>query len=132
MRHLPLTDVHSHALLAAYGAEAAARQGKFWDMHDQLLDHQGALEAKDLIRYAGQLGLDTARFTADLRSHAGEAKITADLDSADLSGVSGTPTFFINGKRHHGAYDIATLSEAVRSARARALISSGRQPQRTS
>ena len=131
-RHLPLTDVHSHALLAAYGAEAAARQGKFWDMHDQLLDHQGALEAKDLIRYAGQLGLDTERFTADLRSHAGEAKITADLDSADLSGVSGTPTFFINGKRHHGAYDIATLSEAVRSARARALISSGRQPQRTS
>ena len=131
-RHLPLTDVHPHALLAAYGAEAAARQGKFWDMHDQLLDHQGALEAKDLIRYAGQLGLDTARFTADLRSHAGEAKITADLDSADLSGVSGTPTFFINGKRHHGAYDIATLSEAVRSARARALISAGPRPQRTS
>lgn len=59
-------------------------------------------------------------------------RITADLYSADLSGVSGTLTFFINGKRHHGAYDIATLSEAVRSARARALISSGRQPQRTS
>ena len=131
-RHLPLTDVHPHALLAAYGAEAAARQGKFWDMHDQLLDHQGALKAKDLIRYAGQLGLDTERFTADLRNHAGEAKITADLDSADLSGVSGTPTFFINGKRHHGAYDIATLSDAVRSARARALISSGPRPQRTS
>ena len=131
-RHLPLTDVHPHALLAAYGAEAAARQGKFWDMHDQLLDHQGAMTAKDLIRYAGQLGLDTEQFTADLRNHAGEAKITADLDSADLSGVSGTPTFFINGKRHHGAYDIATLSDAVRSARTRALISSGPRPQRTS
>jgi Na+/H+ antiporter NhaA len=131
-RHLPLTDVHPHALLAADGAEAAARQGKFWDMHDQLLDHQGALTAKDLIRYAGQLGLDTEQFTADLRGHAGEAKITADLDSADLSGVSGTPTFFINGKRHHGAYDIATLSDVVRSARTRALISSGRRPQRTS
>jgi Na+/H+ antiporter NhaA len=131
-RHLPLTDVHPHALLAAHGAEAAARQGKFWDMHDQLLDHQGALTAKDLIRYAGQLGLDTEQFTADLRGHAGEAKITADLDSADLSGVSGTPTFFINGKRHHGAYDIATLSDVVRSARTRALISSGRRPQRTS
>jgi Na+/H+ antiporter NhaA len=130
-RHLPLTDVHPHALLAADGAEAAARQGKFWDMHDQLLDHQGALTAKDLIRYAGQLGLDTEQFTADLRGHAGEAKITADLDSADLSGVSGTPTFFINGKRHHGAYDIATLSDVVRSARTRALISSGRRPQRT-
>ncbi|HJY74602.1 MAG TPA: Na+/H+ antiporter NhaA, partial [Streptosporangiaceae bacterium] len=131
-RHLPLTDVHPHALLAADGAEAAARQGKFWDMHDQLLDHQGALTAKDLIRYAGQLGLDTEQFTADLRGHAGEAKITADLDSADLSGVSGTPTFFINGKRHHGAYDIATLSDVVRSARTGALISSGRRPQRTS
>jgi protein-disulfide isomerase len=124
--------VHPHALLAADGAEAAARQGKFWDMHDQLLDHQGALTAKDLIRYAGQLGLDTEQFTADLRGHAGEAKITADLDSADLSGVSGTPTFFINGKRHHGAYDIATLSDVVRSARTGALISSGRRPQRTS
>ena len=131
-RHLPLTDVHPHALLAADGAEAAARQGKFWDMHDQLLDHQGAMTAKDLIRYAGQLGLDTEQFTADLRNHAGEAKIAADLDSADLSGVSGTPTFFINGKRHHGAYDIATLSDAVRSARTRALISSGPRPQRTS
>ena len=73
-RHLPLTDVHPHALLAAYGAEAAARQGKFWHMHDQLLDHQGALNGKDLIRYADELGLDTARFTADLRSHAGNPK----------------------------------------------------------
>jgi Na+/H+ antiporter NhaA len=131
-RHLPLSDVHPHALLAAEGAEAAARQGKFWEMHDQLLDHQGALTAKDLIRYAGQLGLDTEQFTADLRNNAGEAKIAADLDSADLSGVSGTPTFFVNGKRHHGAYDIATLSDAVRSARARALISTGGQPQRRS
>jgi Na+/H+ antiporter NhaA len=131
-RHLPLSDVHPHALLAAEGAEAAAWQGKFWEMHDQLLGHQGALTAKDLIRYAGQLGLDTEQFTADLRNNAGEAKIAADLDSADLSGVSGTPTFFINGRRHHGAYDIATLSSAVRSARARALISSARRPQRTS
>jgi protein-disulfide isomerase len=131
-RHLPLTDVHQHALLAAEGAEAAARQGKFWEMHDQLLDHQGALTAKDLIRYAAELGLNTGQFTADLRNYAGEAKIAADLDSADLSGVSGTPTFFVNGKRHHGAYDIGTLSDAVRAARARALISSGKRPQRAS
>jgi protein-disulfide isomerase len=130
-RHLPLTDVHPHALLAAEGAEAAARQGKFWPMHDQLLDHQGALTVSDLIRYAGELGLDTERFTADLRNHAGDAKIAEDVDSADLSGVSGTPTFFINGKRHHGAYDITTLTDAVRAARARALISRGRQPPRT-
>ena len=127
-RHLPLTDVHPHAQLAAEGAEAAAGQGKFWQMHDQLLDHQGALTGKDLIRYAGELGLDIDRFTRDLRNHAGQAKIAADVDSADLSGVSGTPTFFVNGKRHHGAYDISTLSDAVRTARTRTLISSPRQP----
>jgi Na+/H+ antiporter NhaA len=129
-RHLPLTDVHPHALLAAEGAEAAARQGKFWQMHDQLLDHQGALTVRDLTRYAGELGLDTGQFTRDLRNRAGHAKIAADMDSADLSGVSGTPTFFVNGKRHHGAYDISTLSDAVRTARARALISRAAQPPR--
>ncbi|HTP15897.1 MAG TPA: Na+/H+ antiporter NhaA [Streptosporangiaceae bacterium] len=131
-RHLPLTDVHPHALLAAEGAEAAARQGKFWQMHDQLLNHQGALTARDLIRYAGELSLNTEQFTADLRSRAADAKIAADVDSADLSGVSGTPTFFINGKRHHGAYDIHTLSDAVRAARARAVISASAQPRRAS
>jgi len=121
-RHLPLTDVHPHAQLASEGAEAAARQGAFWEMHDVLMEHQGALTARDLIRYATELGLDTERFTADLRSHAGAARVAEDVDSADLSGVSGTPTFFINGKRHYGAYDIGALSEAVRSARARAFI----------
>jgi predicted DsbA family dithiol-disulfide isomerase len=86
------------------------------------MEHQGALTVRDLIRYATELGLDTGRFTADLRSHAGAAHVAEDVDSADLSGVSGTPTFFINGKRHYGAYDIGALSDAVRSARARALI----------
>jgi len=123
-RHLPLTDVHPHAQLAAEAAEAAARQGGFWPMHDQLLDHQGALTARDLLRYAADIGLDTERFVADLRSRSGQAKIAGDVDSADLSGVSGTPTFFINGRRHHGAYDITTLSAAVRAARAEALVSS--------
>ena len=66
----------------------------------------------------------------DLRKHAGEGRVAEDLDSADLSSVSGTPTFFINGKRHYGAYDIETLSDAVRSARARVLIASGPQPRR--
>jgi Na+/H+ antiporter NhaA len=131
-RHLPLTDVHPHALLAAEGAEAAARQGSFWPMHDQLLAHQDALTADDLLRYAAQLGLDTGRFTADLRRHAGEAKITEDVDSADLSGVTGTPTFFVNGKRHRGAYDIDTLADAVRAAKTHALIGSDRQLQQTS
>ena len=127
-RHLPLSDVHPHAQLAAEAAEAAAGQGAFWEMHDLLFEHQGALKPADLIRYAGQLGLDVPRFTADLRKHAGAGRVAEDVDSADLSGVSGTPTFFINGQRHHGAYDIEALSTAVRAAKARAAIA--RQPAR--
>jgi len=123
-RHLPLNDVHPHAQLAAEGSEAAARQGKFWEMHDLLLAHQGALNATDLIRYAAELGLNLDKFAADLRRHAGAAKTAADVDSADLSSVSGTPTFFINGRRHHGAYDIVSLASAVRAARAKAAIAS--------
>jgi protein-disulfide isomerase len=124
-RHLPLTDVHPHAQLAAEGSEAAGAQGKFWEMHDQLLEHQGALTADDLIGYAGELGLNADRFARDLANDVGAARIDEDIDSADLSGVSGTPTFFINGKRHHGAYDLGELSDAVRAARARFLISQG-------
>jgi predicted DsbA family dithiol-disulfide isomerase len=91
-------------------------------MHDLLLERQDALRMPDLIRYAGELGLDVDRFRDDLRRQTGAAHIAEDVDGADLSGVSGTPTFFINGRRHHGAYDIDTLSRAVRAARARAAI----------
>ena len=121
-RHLPLNDVHAHAQLAAEAAEAAAAQGKFWPMHDLFLANQAALTASDLVRYAEQLNLDVERFSADLRTHAGAPRIAEDVDSADLSGVSGTPTFFINGRRHYGAYDTATLSAAVRAAGARAIL----------
>ena len=122
-RHLPLTDVHPHAQLAAEATEAAAKQGAFWELHDLLLEHQGALTVRDLIEYASSLGLDTERFTADLRKHAGAAHVAEDTDSADLSGVSGTPTFFVNGMRHYGAYDIESLSKAVKLALARTKIS---------
>jgi Na+/H+ antiporter NhaA len=122
-RHLPLNDVHPHAQLAAEGAEAAAKQGAFWGMHDLLLDHQGALEPEDLVRYAAGLGLDTDRFAEDVRKHKGAARVAEDVDSADLSGVSGTPTFFVNGRRHYGAFDIGTLTTAVKAARALATIS---------
>jgi Na+/H+ antiporter NhaA len=121
-RHLPLTDVHPHAWLAAEAAEAAAIQGAFWEMHDLLLANQNALTTSDLMGYAQQLGLDVERFENDLREHAGTAKVADDVDSADLSGVAGTPTFFINGRRHPGAYDIASLTAAVREAGARATI----------
>jgi Na+/H+ antiporter NhaA len=123
-RHLPLSDVHPRAELAAEAAEAASAQGAFWEMHDLLLDHQDALRPPDLIGYAEQLGLDVERFTDDLRNHAGAGRVAEDVDSADLSGVSGTPTFFVNGRRHYGAYDIDTLSAAVRAAGARAAIAS--------
>jgi Na+/H+ antiporter NhaA len=119
-RHLPLTDVHPHAQLAAEAAEAAGIQGAFWEMHDLLLDNQDALTTDDLIAYAERLGLDTGRFAEDLAGHSGAMQIADDVDSADLSAVSGTPTFFINGRRHYGVYDIATLSAAVRAAGARA------------
>jgi Na+/H+ antiporter NhaA len=121
-RHLPLSDVHPNAQLAAEASEAAARQGAFWEMHDLLFDHQDALEPSDLMGYAEQLGLDAERFTNDVREHEGAAQIAEDVDSADISGVSGTPTFFINGQRHYGAYDIDTLSKAVVTAGARATI----------
>jgi Na+/H+ antiporter NhaA len=121
-RHLPLNDVHPNAQLAAEAAEAAADQGAFWEMHDLLLAHQDALRPNDLIGYAEQLGLEVERFMKDLREHAGAVRVAEDVDSADLSGVSGTPTFFINGRRHYGAYDITTLSAAVRAAGARASL----------
>jgi Na+/H+ antiporter NhaA len=121
-RHLPLNDVHPSAQQAAEAAEAAAEQSKFWEMHDLLLDHQDALRIPDLLGYAEQLGLDVDRFEEDLRTRQGANRIAEDVDSADLSGVSGTPTFFINGLRHYGAYDIGTLSSAVKAARARELV----------
>jgi Na+/H+ antiporter NhaA len=121
-RHLPLNDVHPNAQRAAEAAEAAAEQGAFWEMHDLLLGRQDALAYRDLVGYAADLGLDVERFEEDLRTRAGAGRIAEDVDSADLSGVSGTPTFFINGLRHYGAYDIATLSAAVKAARARELV----------
>ena len=121
-RHVPLNDVHPHAQLAAEAAEAAADQGAFWEIHDLLLDNQDALQPDDLVAYAELLGLDVERFTNSLREHTGAARVAEDVDSADLGGVTGTPTFFINSRRQHGAYDIASLSAAVRAAGARATL----------
>jgi protein-disulfide isomerase len=118
-RHLPLSDVHPHAQLAAEAAEAAGAQGAFWPMHDLLFANQDALTGKDLVRYAEQLGLDVDRFRDDLRHHTRAARVAEDVDSADLSGVSGTPTFFVNGQRHQGAYDLDTLTQAVKAAKVR-------------
>ncbi|HWY18687.1 MAG TPA: Na+/H+ antiporter NhaA [Solirubrobacteraceae bacterium] len=118
-RHLPLSDVHPWAQLAAEAAEAAGAQGKFWEMYDLLLAHQGELTPGSLRGYAQDLGMDVERFAEELRRRTHAARVGEDVASADASGVSGTPSFFVNGRRHTGVYDVATLSAAVRAARSR-------------
>ncbi len=108
-RHLPLTDVHPHAQLAAEAAEAAAEQGAFWEMHDLLLAHQDALDPDDVLGYAEQLGLDVDRFREHMVKRMGVDRVAEDVDSADLSGVSGTPDLLhqrpaaLRRVRHRGA-----------------------------
>jgi Na+/H+ antiporter NhaA len=120
-RHLPLSDVHPWAQLAAEAAEAAGAQGAFWEMYDILLAHQGELTPHSLRGYAHDLGLDEERLAEELRRRTHAARVGEDVASADASGVSGTPSFFINGRRHAGVYDVAALSAAVRAARSRVL-----------
>lgn len=115
-RHLPLQDVHPHAQIAAEAAEAAGAQGKYWEMHDLMIEHQNAMELSDLRRYAKQLGLDADRFWGDLRSRKFAERVAEDVESADESLVTGTPSFFINGHRHEGAYDLESLTALVRKA----------------
>jgi protein-disulfide isomerase len=113
-RHFPLTDIHPHALAAAGAAEAAALQGRFWDMHELLYHRQRALEDDDLRGYAAELGLDAARFDADRTGPEVAARIRRDVDSANASGlVQGTPTIFIDGVLHEADYDSATLLRAL-------------------
>jgi Na+/H+ antiporter NhaA len=119
-RHLPLNDVHMNAQMAAEAAEAAHSLGAFWAMHDKLLASQDELTVRDLKRYAEGLGLDVERFWDELRRRKHEDRVADDVASADASGVAGTPSFFINGRRHQGAYDLDTLRGAVRIARTRA------------
>jgi Na+/H+ antiporter NhaA len=128
-RHLPLSDVHPRAQMAAEAAEAAGAQGRFWDMHDTLLSHQDELLPMQIRRYAEEMGLDLERFTEDMHRRVHAPRIARDVASADESGVSGTPTFFINSRRHQGAYDIATLTAEVRAA-ARGALSTGQSSKR--
>jgi protein-disulfide isomerase len=115
-RHFPIVGSHPHALFAAEAAEAAAAQGRFWEMHDALYQHQHALELPHLEQYAASLDLDLRRFHEELRSHAHTEKIRANLHSGAVSGVNGTPTFFINGRRHDGAWDFESLYQALTEA----------------
>ena len=125
-RHLPLDEVHEHARMAAEAAEAAGGQGRFWEMHDALFAHQNALSEDDFITYASELGLDVERFASDLQHRRYALRVERDIASADDSGAAGTPTFFINGRRHRGGHDLETLTEALR----RELRITGRANQR--
>ena len=103
-RHFPLGEVHPHARLAAQAAEAAAAQGRFWEMHDMLFEHQDALEPDDLAGYAKALGLDTKQFARDLEGGTYANRVRDDFRSGVRSGVNGTPTFFVNGERYDGSW----------------------------
>jgi protein-disulfide isomerase len=112
-RHFPLSRIHPHATLAAEAAEAAGAQGRFWEMHGLLFTNQSALEPFHLISYADALGLDRARFTLDLQEHRFLHKVQRDFLSGARTGVNGTPTFFINGHRHDGAFRAEALLGAL-------------------
>jgi protein-disulfide isomerase len=113
-RHFPLTDIHPHALAAATAAEAAALQHQFWNMHGLLFHRQKALEDDDLRQYATELQLDLAHFDSDRTGAGVLGRVRPDAESGIASGeVLGTPTLFIDGEVHHGAYDAATLLEAL-------------------
>jgi protein-disulfide isomerase len=114
-RHFPLEvdKIHPHARAAAAAAEAAARQTDFWTMHAYLFEHQQALEDADLKRYAVELGLDSDRFARDRTTPEVETRIDRDLASGERSGVQGTPTFYVNGIRNDGGYDLESLRSAI-------------------
>jgi protein-disulfide isomerase len=117
-RHFPLTEIHPHAAAAAAAAEAAALQGRFWEMHELLFHNQSALEDEDLRHYARELDLDLATFDRDRIGEPVLRRVARDVSSAIESGeVTGTPTLFIDGRRHRGGYDARTLSAALEDGR---------------
>src|SRR5439155_9681531 len=115
-RNFPLTQSHPHAEHAAEAAEAADGQGKFWEMHDYLFEHQRALDDAHLVQYAVALNLDQETFKREMTEHAQTNRVREDLLSGVRSGVNGTPTFLINGVRHDGAYELETLLAAIEAA----------------
>ncbi len=117
-RHLPLPEIHPHAELAAAAAEAAGAQGRFWELHEKLFEHQDELELEDLAGYAGELGLDVEKFLRDIDQQRHAGRIREDVASAEASGARGTPTFFIGSVRHTGPHDAQSLIEALEAAAA--------------
>jgi protein-disulfide isomerase len=114
-RHFPLATIHEYAEGAAEAAESAGAQGKFWEMHDTLLQNQPELDYESLLGYAEELGLDLERFATELDNHVYSPRVREDFISGVRSGVNGTPTFFINGVRHEGSFDFETMLEAIQA-----------------
>ena len=112
-RHFPIRSAHTHAQLAAEAAEAAGAQGKFWEMQESLLEHQDALDLSHILEYAAQLDLDLEQFQQDLENHTYAEHVREDFQGGVRSGVNGTPSFFINGNRYDGAWDLESLIDAV-------------------
>jgi len=115
-RNYPLTEIHPHALHAALAAEAAAVQGKFWEMHDYIFHHQHTLEDADLAQFAEAVGLDVQRYARDMTGKATLVRIEEDVESGERSGVQGTPTFFINGILYRGSWEHDALLAALQAA----------------
>lgn len=113
-RHFPLAEAHPHALHAAEAAEAADAQGKFWEMHDCLFEHQDALEDEDLLEYAGEIGCKVDQFVKDMAENRYAAGVREDFLSGVRSGVNGTPAIFINGLRYDGPRDLDSLLAAIK------------------
>jgi protein-disulfide isomerase len=118
-RNFPLANMHPHATLAAEAAEVLGAQGKFWEMHDALYEHQQALTESDLVGYAHRLGVDKEKFLGELRRPAYAERVREDFASGVRSGVNGTPTFYIDGIRHNGSYEFEELLEVLESHRRR-------------
>jgi NhaA family Na+:H+ antiporter len=112
-RHLPIPERHPLSPMAAEASEAAAAQGRFWEFHDALFAEQPKLSRETALRVAAELGLDADRVAAELDSGAHRPRVERDLASADASGATGTPTFFVNGTHFYGAYDASSLVEAL-------------------
>ena len=112
-RNFPLANIHPNAEHAAEAAEAAAAQGRFWEMHDILFEHQNALEDSDLAQYASALGFDAQRLIGEVLSGSHAARVREDFRGGARNGVNGTPTFFINGARYDGASGVSALFAAL-------------------
>lgn len=124
-RNFPLAQIHKHAFVAAVATEAAGQQGKFWEMHDLVFENQRALDIENLFGYADAIELDLERFRNDIQQEKLANKVESDFESGIRSGVNGTPTFFINGKKYNGSWDGDLLLQYLKKELAGGAVSKG-------